>query len=557
MKAKPSCQIIASVLATQGVKDAVVSPGSRNTPFILALDDESEVSKHVVIDERSAAFMALGIAQVTRRPVVLCCTSGTALLNYAPAVAEAYYQGVPLIIVSADRPTEWIDQDDSQTLRQAEALANYVKASFDIPDFAPESKTLCWYANRIANDAYLTALTGRPGPVHVNIHCADPLSAQCPGVGPQRIVQAVDTASALSPDIMKELAAEAADKRVLIVAGQYPPSDRINRAMTVLSHLPNVAVWAESVANVHTPGIVGCIDRTLLAIDPADQAYRPDIVISFGGALVSRMAKVFLRGLDRCEHWSVAWRRDRVSDPFMRLTRIIETSPDIFMPHFANALCRCHPHGEYADTWNAAAIAAANRHARKLEAAPWSALKAFEAILGRIPAKVNLQLSNGTAIRYAQLFDCRQVHASYCNRGVSGIDGSTSTAIGAALRYSHPTLLISGDMSFAYDIGALAAPMIPADFKAVVINNRGGEIFRFIPTTASLPCRERYFSASPVLPLKALADAYGFGYFQCTSERGLKNALPDFLAPALAPAILEVKVDPDISARTLSEYFKQ
>ena len=227
------------------------------------------------------------------------------------------------------------------------------------------------------------------------------------------------------------------------------------------------------------------------------------------------------------------------------------------MPHFANALCRCHPHGEYADTWNAAAIAAANRHARKLEAAPWSALKAFETILGRIPAKMNLQLSNGTSIRYAQLFDCRHVHASYCNRGVSGIDGSTSTAIGAALRYSHPTLLISGDMSFAYDIGALAAPVIPADFKAVVINNRGGEIFRFIPTTASLPCRERYFSASPVLPLKALAEAYGFGYFQCASERGLKTALPDFLAPSLAPSILEVNVDPDISARTLSEYFKQ
>lgn len=159
MKAKPSCQIIASVLAVQGVRDAVVSPGSRNTPFILALDDESEITKHVVIDERSAAFMALGIAQVTRRPVVLCCTSGTALLNYAPAVAEAYYQGVPLIIISADRPTEWIDQDDSQTLRQCEALANYVKASFDIPDFGSESKALCWYANRIANDAYLTAVT--------------------------------------------------------------------------------------------------------------------------------------------------------------------------------------------------------------------------------------------------------------------------------------------------------------------------------------------------------------------------------------------------------------
>lgn len=556
MKAKPSCQIIASVLAAQGVRDAVVSPGSRNTPLILALDDEPRIAKHVVIDERSAAFIALGMAQVSRRPTVLCCTSGTALLNYAPAVAEAYYQGVPLIIVSADRPWEWIDQDDSQTLRQFEALRNYVKASYDIPDFGEGAEAMCWYANRTANDAYLTSMGGRPGPVHVNMHFSDPLSARHTPAGGQRIVCATDTESALAPRVMKELAGEAADKRILVVAGQYHPSDRINRAMAVLSHLPNVAVWAESIANIHTRGIVGCIDRTLLAIDPGDEAYRPDIVISFGGALVSRKAKVFLRSLTECENWSVGHRRDRLADPFMKLSRVIETSPDVFLPHFANALCRCHPRGEYAETWQAACIAASNRHARKLAAAPWSALKAFEIILGRIPPKVNLQLSNGTAIRYAQLFESHHIHASYCNRGVSGIDGSTSTAIGASTMYSHPTLLVTGDMSFAYDIGALATPFISADLKVVVINNSGGEIFRFIPTTSALACRERYFSAAPVLPTRDLAQAYGFNYYQCANEKALRNALPEFMAPGLSPSILEVTVDPDISANTLSEYFK-
>lgn len=556
MKAKPSCQIAVSVLAAQGIRDAVVSPGSRNTPFILALDDERRIAKHVVIDERSAAFIALGMAQVSRRPVVLCCTSGTALLNYAPAIAEAYYQGVPLIIVSADRPSEWIDQDDSQTLRQFEALRNYVKASFDIPDFGSDDTTLGWYANRTANDAYLTSMSGRPGPVHVNMHFSDPLSAPHPDMGAQRVVITTDTTSALPPHVMKELASQAAGKRILVVAGQYPPSDRIERAMAVLSHLPNVAVWAESTANIHTPGVVGCIDRTLLSIDSDDEAYRPDIVISFGGALVSRKAKVFLRGLGDCENWAVSYRRDRLADPFMKLTRVIETSPEVFLPHFANALCRCHPRGEYAETWNAACIAASNRHATKMEAAPWSALKAFGIILERIPANMNLQLSNGTAVRYAQLFSSRHIHATYCNRGVSGIDGSTSTAIGASTLYPHPTLLITGDMSFAYDIGALATPFIPADFKVIVIDNGGGEIFRFIPTTSMLACRERYFSVSPVLPTRALAEAYGFRHFHCASERALKSALTEFLAPGLSPSIMEVKVDPDVSARTLSEYFK-
>ena len=174
MNSKTSCEILAKVLAGHGVSDAVVSPGSRNTPLILALDDEPGIKLHTVIDERSAAFIALGMSQISRRPTVLCCTSGTALLNYAPAAAEAYYQGIPLIILSADRPEEWIDQDDSQTLRQFEALRNYVKASYDIPEFDFGNTAMQWYTNRIANDACLTAVTGHPGPVHVNLQFDNP-----------------------------------------------------------------------------------------------------------------------------------------------------------------------------------------------------------------------------------------------------------------------------------------------------------------------------------------------------------------------------------------------
>ncbi|MCM1319252.1 MAG: 2-succinyl-5-enolpyruvyl-6-hydroxy-3-cyclohexene-1-carboxylic-acid synthase [Muribaculaceae bacterium] len=553
---KPSCQIVANVLLAQGVHDAVISPGSRNTPFILALDDMGAMRKHAVIDERSAAFMALGMSQISRRPTILCCTSGTALLNYAPAVAEAYYQGIPLIIVSADRPAEWIDQDDSQTLRQFEALRNYVKASFDLPDFQADDDSMRWYANRIANEAYLTSMGGCPGPVHINMHFCNPLSAQHPVCENNRLVLATDTHSALPPQVIQKLAAEARDKKILLVVGQYPPSNRINRAIAVLSHLPNVAVWTETIANIHTPGIVGCIDRTLAVIDPDDTSYQPDIAISMGGALVSRKAKEFLRKSGRCEHWSVGFKRDRLADPFMRLTRVIETAPETFLPHFAHSLCRLKPTGDYADLWQSALIKATDRHNDIIERASWSALKAFSFILPHIPHKANLQLSNGTAIRYAQLFDCTGIHASYCNRGVSGIDGSTSTAVGASLNYGQVTYFISGDMSFAYDIGALSLPGINPDLKIIVINNGGGEIFRFIPTTRKLQSRETFFSVRPALPLAKLAAAYGFDYYMADNERTLKNIWPAFKAPTLCPAILEIIVDPDISARILQEYFK-
>lgn len=555
MKSKPSCQIICNVLASQGVRDAIISPGSRNTPFILALDDLNNIEKHVVIDERSASFMALGMAQLSRRPVVLCCTSGTALLNYAPAVAEAYYQGVPLIIVSADRPAEWIDQDDSQTLRQFEALRNYVKASFDIPDFPAEDENMTWYVNRIANEAYLSCISDNPGPVHINMHFSEPLAATHQGVSPRPLIIKADTQSCLPPQVIKSLAQDALNKRVLIVAGQHYPSHRLNRAMAILSHIPNIAIWAESISNIHIAGITGCIDRTLTAIDTDDEKFSPDIIISFGGSLVSRKAKEYLRKQKDCAHWAVGYSRTHIADPFMHLRRLIECAPEVFFSHFANAVCRLHPKGTYAEVWQEAGLKALHRHTAKLNAAPWSALKAFAIIMTHIPTKANLQLSNGTSIRYAQLFDSRHIHASYCNRGVSGIDGSTSTAMGAAWLYGHQTLLISGDMSFAYDIGALASPYVNPDMKIIVINNQGGEIFRFIKTTSALPEREHYFSVNPILPLPDLAKAYGFNYWQADNEQSLRASINNLFAPSLKPSILEVKVNADISARTLNDYF--
>ena len=180
------CSQLMDVLAARGVKTIVLSPGSRNTPLMIACAARPELKKHLVTDERTAAFMALGIAMVSRNPVAIACTSGTALYNYAPAVAEAFYQQIPLIVISADRPGQWIDQDDSQTLRQFRSLENIVKKSFDIPVWDPAPIPCAngrfrsegeWAANRLVNEAITVATTGRPGPVHINIQFANPLEA--------------------------------------------------------------------------------------------------------------------------------------------------------------------------------------------------------------------------------------------------------------------------------------------------------------------------------------------------------------------------------------------
>lgn len=550
---KAACTIITDALASHGVVNAVCSPGSRNAPLLLAADAEKRWRTHVVIDERSAAFIALGMASSSRSPVALICTSGTALLNYAPAIAEAYYRAVPLIVVSADRPREWIDQDDSQTLRQFEALNNFVKKSYDVPDAKGEQAE--WYASRVANDAMITALTGRQGPVHINVQLDAPLTqkGETPRLRvPIRVIAGEDKAPKKAIEI---LADEAKDKKILVVAGFLPPDAALSTALRKFAALPNVFVMAENVANLKAIPCCYSIDTLLSSLpDAVLDAMRPDIVITIGGALVSRFVKAWLRKTPHAMHWMVGHSHTTV-DCFQSLTTRIEASPASFFQQIAGAL-RKHalPEG-YSSEWERLKKLSEEIHSRYLEenACPWSDLTVFSTISHLIPEGYNVHFSNGTPIRYAQLFPAPQVNSCWCNRGVSGIDGCTSTAIGSAIVSGPPTLLISGDMSFSYDVGALACHEIPSSFKAIVINNSGGDIFRFIPTTRNLPERERYFSAPPRLQISELANAYGISSECAADIADLKRNLT-WLFRCKRKALLEIVTSPDINARILTEY---
>ncbi|MDE6770283.1 MAG: 2-succinyl-5-enolpyruvyl-6-hydroxy-3-cyclohexene-1-carboxylic-acid synthase, partial [Muribaculaceae bacterium] len=466
----------------------------------IAAASRDEVKKYVVIDERSAAFMALGMAVVSRRPVALVCTSGTALLNYGPAIAEAFYQSVPLVVISADRPEQWIDQDDSQTLRQFEAFSNYVKRSYQLPAFGNGEPELQWYANRIVNDAMIEATSRRRGPVHINVQLGDPLSHKVSrGDGKPRVIDFIGGDSIGNKEIVRELATKIAASKVLLVAGFLPPDSRLHKSVGEICALPNVVAMTETLSNLHLGNDATSIDSVLTAYsaDRLDSEV-PDLVISLGGSLVSRKLKEYLRrNANQCEHWALGWNHT-TSDCFMSLTKRIEVDPARLLHQLAAALRRqpilttvC----DFAAIWRRLRAEAVKAKSAFVEAAPWSDLKAFDIIFRKLPQDVNLFLSNGTAVRYAQILGERMPHASYCNRGVSGIDGSVSTAIGGAKAYKGRTVVITGDMSMAYDLNALALPDMPGGLVIIVVDNGGGGIFRFIPTTSDLEERERYFCA--------------------------------------------------------------
>lgn len=557
---KEYCRILYDILLAKGVKEIVLSPGSRNAPLLIGAACRP-FRRHIITDERTAAFVALGISLASGNPAALACTSGTALYDYSPAIAEAFYQNIPLIIITADRPAEWIDQDDSQTLIQPEALVKIVKGSYDIPVEHPDNKDEKWYVNRIINEACNLALSGRKGPVHINIHLDNPLTETVVyEPSNPRIINFIDDSNLL-PHIYKRLADELRGQRILVTAGFKQPDNKLNKAIAEFGRLPQVAVMCETISNLHLDGDPYAIDSVLSLVERDEEMLgqlRPDVVISFGGALISRKLKEFLRKAKPTEHWTLNDTRP-AADCFKSLTKHIEAEPTRFFRGIAKHLKRCvnDTYISYSDIWRDARNKAKESCRSFLEShREWSEMSAFDIMLSQLPSNYNLFLSNGTAVRYGQLFTDRIPHASFGCRGVSGIDGTTATAAGTAIAYKGPTLLITGDMSMAYDTGVLGLRDIPPDFKIAVINNKGGGIFRFIPSTRNYTDREELFCASPVLPLEKLAVSYGWRYFKAESIDEMNRNYKEFLE-CRQNAILEITSDEILSAHILTDYMNR
>ena len=534
----------------------MLSPGSRNTPLIIAANRSHSLRTRVVIDERSAGFIALGIAIETRRPVAMICTSGSAALNYGPALAEAFYRRIPLIAVTADRPAEWIDQDDSQTIRQPELFANIVKGSYNL-SAERGGAVEAWYFNRVVNDALTTALRGSAGPVHINVQLDDPLSGCTDICMPQRKIECDEPDAFLPGETLARLARDIAAKKALIIIGFNRPDPQLADSLGSLSQRDNVVVLHEAQSNVRRiSSAVGNIDATLsVAADFDATDYTPELVITVGGALLSRHVKAFLRSTPGLQHWHIG-RYDRAVDCFMKLSRRVECPPATFFAQIAPAVAGLPVvASSFNSIWRAMHDKAMSRVDAFAADSPWCDFTAMAALVNVLPADWNIHVSNGTAIRYLQLFDYSQLGRVECNRGVSGIDGSTSTAIGASLCFDGTTLLITGDMSAQYDMGALAFNEIPPRFKMVVLNNSGGGIFRFIGTTAALEERERCFAADVRLPLRQLADGFGFAYYRAEKADEFRQTFARFRDDDSRPAILELVTPAEISADMLKKFF--
>lgn len=552
---KEIVQIIADIAVKNNLKRVVISPGSRNAPLSIAFARDERIETFVLVDERSAAFFALGMAQQSNEPVGLVCTSGTALLNYAPAVAEAYYQRIPLVVISADRPLEWIDQDDSQAIRQQEALKGVVKGVYQLP-VSVQGADDRWYANRLVNEAFNTALSGRKGPIHLNVPFREPLYGLKPYLEKnERIVRTINPVGDLSDDALETLSSTIrSSSKVLVLAGQTAPSAELQRALERLSSLPQVVVLTETIFNLSSPNFITTIDRVITSFTEEElPEYMPELLISFGGPVVSKIIRRMIRFCPPVHHWYIG-KGEPLIDTFGALTERIDLSPEAF---FRQLVPEAEPvTSDYATRWKMRDGQQTQKHETFLQTAEWSDLKVFSILLPSIPQGSHLQVGNSSTVRYAQLFKgCPALHTRG-NRGTSGIDGSTSTAAGASVVFEGQTILITGDMSFMYDSHAFWNPYLTSRFKVIVIKNGGGGIFRFIAGPSEVEECEQYFETAQEIDVERLAVFYRLAYFKAGDEASLQEALPRFYAETERPAVLEVETPRQVNDRVLKAYFK-
>ncbi|MBU1009762.1 MAG: 2-succinyl-5-enolpyruvyl-6-hydroxy-3-cyclohexene-1-carboxylic-acid synthase [Bacteroidetes bacterium] len=546
---------LADLMISRGIHDLIISPGSRNAPIISTFCNRPGMRCLSIVDERSAAFFALGMAQQSGRPVAIACTSGSAVLNYAPAIAEAYYQRVPLVVLTADRPVEWIDQGDGQTIRQKDVFANFIRKSVALPQTINSEEDL-WFNDRLVAEALNSAMFPVPGPVHINLPFSEPLydfpltSAEVP-----KDISVLHQPVLLPGESLGELARLwNSSTRKIILVGQLPPCDVLQRQLISLSKDPSVVVLSETTSNVFHEQFIGCIDRCLSAMTKGTQTdFAPDMLLTFGTAVVSKRIKTFLRKSPVRVHWHVD-PADLHMDTYQHLSHGIAMSPVNFFAQLMPHLTKCE--SDFAVKWQQLSLLAHKNHQQILAKAPWSDLQIMHSIFSHMPDNYAIQLANSTPVRYAQLFDFKAVHRFDSNRGTSGIDGSISTASGAAFASQRPTLLITGDLAFFYDVNGLWNKHLPANLRIIMVNNQGGGIFRFIDGPDSTGLLEDFFEARHQTSAKYLAMAYGLNYQEANDLQELNSLLPEFLTgtPTKA-AILEINSPPEESASTLRNYF--
>lgn len=557
---------IASLCYRKGIADVVICPGSRCAPLTLAFTRQTGLTVRTFNDERSAGFVALGIAQQTRKPVALLCTSGTAAYNFAPAVAEAFFNQVPLLVFTADRPREWIGQQDGQTIYQSDIYGRHVKQSLELPQ-EYEHEDDWWAIGKTINVAINSAMEEPAGPVHINAPFREPLyfgpNETTPGVRTLPLVNTVSARHELPADARNELTARWGEfHNILVVAGQHANDPSLVSRVERFAGFRSVPLVSDVVGNLHgAPNAILHADAFLgQASHDLKKSLQPDLLVTFGRSVVSKNLKQFLRQWPAKEHWHIQ-PSGAVADTFQHLTKVVRTSPNHFLDLIATNENRESFEGQkqlnYYKFWE---IEERRTVSSIEEFFTRDELGEFELVyhvLKALPSNCNLHLANSLSVRYANSIGLRQNLADvsvFANRGTSGIDGCTSTTVGHALSNQKLNFLITGDVAFFYDRNAFWHNYGLTNLRIVLLNNHGGAIFKIIDTGKDLPESDEFFVTHQKLNARKTCEEFGFEHILLDGRRKLNNALKNFMDPEPVVKILEIETSTGEVSATMEQF---
>lgn len=544
---------LVEVCSRKGILYAVICPGSRSAPLTIAFANHTSIKCLVIPDERSAGFIALGLAQNTGMPVALVCTSGSAGYNFAPAVAEAFFQHVPLLIFTADRPPEMIDQFDGQTIRQRELYGKHVKRYFELP--VDEGQPQAWFINRTVNEAINLSQHGLPGPVHINVPFREPFypsATESIVFNKTRSIHETSADVIIPASIISKLRATwKTSRRILIVAGQADVNQKLINALNLLHKKQQLPLIGELLSNLHSVNNVIQLADLFLGQAPEELKgiLQPDLLVTFGKSIVSKHVKIFLRQYPATDHWHIQAHGD-YADTFQSLTQVIRCSPEFFFEHVPASeereVFRKQKQNNYFQLWQAEEHRAIQTKLSFCAEVQAGELNLVRHVMESLPTRCNLHLANSMSVRYANIIALSVKQKGvrvFCNRGTSGIDGSSSTAVGHALASEIPNILISGDMAFMYDRNAFWHSHALPNLRIVVLNNHGGVIFNMIDGPRNRPEAAEYFVTQQNLSAKSTAQEHSMGYEVLNQPKKWKNAIKAFFDFSGQTKIIELESD--------------
>lgn len=551
---------IAELCARKGIEQVVLCPGSRCAPLTLAFARHPHITTRTISDERSAAFIALGMAQASRKTVALVCTSGSAAYNFAPAVAEAYFSHIPLLIFTADRPAEWIGQHDGQTIYQQEIYGKHVKYSFQLPQ-SYEHPDDQWAINRMVNEAINITQQQVQGPVHINIPFREPLYPSSEETITYseniRVIENIAGHPVLGDsEKIKLLNTWTASHRILVVAGQLPHNEYLCEQLAIFSSLHRVPIVGDILSNLHPVESAIRHSDNFLGQAPHEvkKQLAPDLLITFGNSIISKNLKLFLRQFAPTHHWHIQAHGD-VADTYQHVTQVLRTDIHEFF-HFINSVdtlknFESQKQSNYQKLWEV--------EERKVSQIlddffPQESLGEFEIVqqvIRNLPAASHLHLANSMSVRYANAIGL-EAKARHCvvhaNRGTSGIDGCTSSTVGHAIAIPDvPQVLITGDLAFFYDRNAFWHNYKTPNLRIVLLNNHGGIIFSMIDGPGNLPESETYFVTQQQLNAENLCREFGFEYIKLDSKKKLKHSIQNFFTFDGTAKILEIESSQELN----------